>query len=280
MRKEAKFRSIWIDIDGTLLNENKIITPSTLYELRRISFFYDVKIILTSSRPPKSIELISNELEINHPIVAYNGALINSQKNKVGKRKILFSKIIQQNNVKKIIEYVRAVPSTIHMSLYSFNKWYVNIDDSWTKYEIKNTGIVPIYCVSVMDIDNLVSRTAGFHKILFCGNSEEMNTIEDFLNTEMKGLVTWFRTKGSAIEIAPYEVTKGKALKILEAISGFQMRKSLAFGDSINDLDLLMRADYSVAMGNAVANLKIISNEITLSNNNDGVAIVIKRFFP
>ena len=80
------------------------------------------------------------------------------------------------------------------------------------------------------------------------------------------------------IEINSTGATKGKALKMLCAALGIDVRDTLAFGDGTNDLDMIQTAGVGVAMGNAVEEVKQAADWVAPRNVENGVAAGIYRF--
>lgn len=74
--------------------------------------------------------------------------------------------------------------------------------------------------------------------------------------------------------------TKGSAVRFLEDYFGVQTNEVIAFGDNFNDLDMLEHAGLGVAMGNAPNEIKQAANVVTVTNNEDGLALILEEKFP
>ena len=79
------------------------------------------------------------------------------------------------------------------------------------------------------------------------------------------------------VEINRADATKGRALLALAAHLGLTRDQVMAFGDGLNDITMIECAGVGVAMGNAVDAVKLVANEITATNDEDGVAAVVER---
>ncbi|RKI38173.1 HAD family hydrolase [bacterium D16-51] len=79
-----------------------------------------------------------------------------------------------------------------------------------------------------------------------------------------------------------YNKTAGKldAIRYLTQRTGISLNDILVFGDDQNDIEMITHCGYGVAMGNAAEEVKAAANEVTDSNENDGIAKVLSRFFP
>ncbi|MBM7436986.1 HAD family hydrolase [Streptomyces sp. HB132] len=82
------------------------------------------------------------------------------------------------------------------------------------------------------------------------------------------------------VELAPYGVDKGTGISLAAGLLGRDLAGAVAFGDMPNDLPMFRLAGHRVAMAGAHAELRAAADEITLSNEADGVAVVLDRLFP
>jgi len=100
----------------------------------------------------------------------------------------------------------------------------------------------------------------------------------DSLASKFSGRIhMWVTDHGNLIQIASKKASKAEAVTTICEKSGISLQHVIAFGDDANDIELSKICGWSVAMGNAIQALKDISNEITDTNDNDGVAIILER---
>ena len=78
-------------------------------------------------------------------------------------------------------------------------------------------------------------------------------------------------------QIMHKEATKGKAVAALAQHYGIKQSETVAFGDDLNDKDLLSWAGVGVAMGNAADEIMAVADEVCLSNEDDGIAVWIEE---
>ncbi len=86
-------------------------------------------------------------------------------------------------------------------------------------------------------------------------------------------------SKPSYLEIMDRSVSKTSAIRFLQERWGVARQQVIAVGDNFNDMDMLEYAGVGVAMGNAPESVKNAADEVTLSNDDDGVAKVIEKYF-
>ncbi|QIY64041.1 HAD family hydrolase [Streptomyces sp. RPA4-2] len=82
------------------------------------------------------------------------------------------------------------------------------------------------------------------------------------------------------VELQPCGVTKATGLALAAAHLGLASEATIAFGDMPNDIPMFDWAAHGVAMANAHPELKAVADEVTLSNEDDGIAVVLERLFP
>src|SRR5690606_37058072 len=82
------------------------------------------------------------------------------------------------------------------------------------------------------------------------------------------------------LEIMAPGVSKGTAVRIVAKRLGISPQETIAFGDQLNDIDMLETAGYGVAMANAVDDVKAVADRVTLRHDEDGVAHILEEFWP
>ena len=263
---------ICLDIDVTLLNSKHKITPKTKEAIKKIYKEKNIPVILISARMPDAIFFLQKELEIKAPIVCYSGALVlDSNYN------IISNVYINCNFVKEVLTNIEGLD--IHKSLYSNNKWFISKEDKWSRLESKIIERSP----SIINFEELFKvkyiSESGFNKILLIGDEVEAKKTYELLKKMNTHMVNIHMSKPTYIEIMSKNISKTKALKELLNIYNIDKSEVLAIGDNYNDMDMLEFAGMGIAMGNAPDEVKRISNDVTLSNDEDGVAEAIYKHF-
>lgn len=263
-------RAICSDIDGTLLNSDRDLSP----RLKSIisNFPKEFPLILASSRMPDAMRHLLRDLnKPAEPLIAYNGGFV---LDKLGN--VLDSVEIPLPLVAKILEMTRK--TEIHVSLYHGENWYEAKEDYWAKREIQNTKVEPTWMVSEAVLDLWAKDNKGAHKVMVMGDSNEISWLFGELHLEQSHELHLYRSKETYIEIAPRKISKATALKlVLENLYDFGMEDVLAFGDNYNDIDLIQSVGWGVAVANARPEVKAVANEITLHHKEDGVAATLER---
>lgn len=253
---------VLLDIDGTLLNSNHRIENETI---NVISAYNEAnQFVLCSARKPSSTNLIAKQLSINEKIIiCYNGALIMERKKKI------FERPLSAQIVAYIVELAQKYNLTINA--YSDDVWIVNKLNSYVLSEAKIIGEKPLRMNDVLKAANFI-----VHKILLLGTETKLDLIKNELNAIND--ITFCNSKKGYLEITSFHASKRKAFEYLLEYLSVDVKDSLAIGDGFNDLELLRYAGIGIAMDNAPIEVKNVAEYVTLSNDENGVAIALKKF--
>ncbi|MFK8010288.1 MAG: Cof-type HAD-IIB family hydrolase [Saprospiraceae bacterium] len=269
------YKLVCSDIDGTLLNKDRELSRKTIEIVKQIKENHPV--ILISSRMPKAMTHLQNEMDIlDHPLIAYNGGLVLTNDN--GKNKMILSIEISIELAYQILTFISN--STIHMSLYNSDKWYVPEMDYWAKREMNNTKIQPEVAQLKQICMDWKNQNIGPHKIMCMGEKGEIQLLENYLRMHFSNELNIYRSKDTYLEIASKKISKLSALSfLLEKKYDISLQEVIAFGDNYNDIEMLEGVGLGVAVGNAKKEVKQVADQITLSNLEDGVAHTLAEIF-
>lgn len=272
-----KFRALCTDIDGTLLNSDRELSPKTVSVLRKVS--KHMPVILASSRMPGAMTHLQNQIGINdHPLICYNGGYAVQYVN--GSPSTVFDSImIPVETTREILKL--ADGTSVHVSLYQAHDWYAPALDYWTEREQRITKVNAFISDGHSVLDEWQRENSGAHKIMCMGPEQEIHTMQQQLENGFADKIHIYRSRPTYLELAPREVSKASALQIiLKRVYDLDIRDVLAFGDNYNDIDLLKSAGLGIAVNNAREEVKAIAREITLNSIEDGVAIAIEKHLP
>ena len=240
-----QYRLLVLDLDGTLTNSQKVITPKTLKALFKAQEA-GVKIVLASGRPTFGIEPIAKQLQLKDYggyILSYNGGqIIDYQSGET-----LFQQSLPANEIPHLYEFAKKHNLAI-MSYDGNDIVTENPDDEYVIIEAK--------------INNMPIRG-----------------VESFLATIQHPVTKCLITSAPYfLECVPPGIDK--ALSIDRLIKKLKLTKEnvVACGDGYNDLSMIQFAGLGVAMGNAQNGVLDAADFITLSNDEDGVAYVINNY--
>jgi len=264
-----KIKLICSDIDGTLLNKDRALSPRTIHTIKDNS---SIPFILISSRMPQAMRHLQQELNITHlPLIAYNGGLI------IDNDHVLHTTEITTTCIASIDEFCSS--TKLHLSLYHHDEWYVPTMDFWAKREQNNTKVTP----QVKTIQNTIAtwekEGKGAHKIMCMGDEHEIDELVLFLEKEFDDTIIGYRSKPTYLEISHAEISKKTAIEFLLKTNYPELNLSdvLAFGDNYNDIEMLKSVGIGVAVQNAKKEVLFVANKTTLANIDDGVAVFLEN---
>ncbi len=266
----SKFKMLCLDIDGTLINSKHKITENTKEAIRRAANEKQIKVILVSARMPKGILFLQKELEVSQPIICYNGALIVDNNTD-----ILWNITIPVSHVEEI--YNLAKETGINVSLYKDDEWYVEEIDQWAEREGEITKTYP----EIIKYNDLFStwkqQKSEPNKILCMAEPDKIKLLESKLKDCNYGNLNIALSKPTYLEIISQNASKTAAIEFL--CKRFDIHKSevIALGDNYNDINMIEFAGLGIAMGNAPEQVKKYADDITFSNDEDGVAEAVKK---
>ncbi|MGN0607450.1 MAG: Cof-type HAD-IIB family hydrolase [Oscillospiraceae bacterium] len=232
------------DLDGTLLPHSKVISET---DLKAIKSFREKGGIFTvaTGRTIQSAQCYIDRLELDVPLIMYNGAMIYNPVS----REILFKRTLGADAkalVKKILDKFQFVGCEILRP----DGMYVVRNNEYEKSHIEVCGVTPFYC----DIDEL--DTDEWLKVLFAMNPDKSDEVWEYVSS-LENAKDFVRSSYMFIELLPENVSKGEALKELRKLSGIgDDGIIIAAGDYNNDIEMLEYADIGFAPSNACDEVK------------------------
>jgi len=267
------YKLICSDIDGTLLNKERELSDRTVKAFKKLT--PQIPVILISSRMPKAMRHLQEELDIqDQALIAYNGGLVLNYEN--GNAISLLSKEVPISITDQLLTFIDK--STIHASLYNADEWYVPAMDYWAKREQNNTKVDPTVANLQEVCQQWKSQNKGPHKIMCMGEAGEIQLLENWINMYHSTVLNAYRSKPTYLEISSKQISKLSALSfLLEQKFTVSLDEVIAFGDNYNDIEMIQGVGIGVAVGNAKKEVKAVADRITLSNLEDGVAVVLEE---
>lgn len=265
-----RYRLIAMDLDGTLNNDEKRITPRTKQALMR-SQEKGIRLVLASARPSPGLFKERDALHLQGYggiLMSYNGGRIVD----AATGKVLFETAMELPQAKEILRQLKALPVT--PILDDGAQFYVEDPQGFkVAYECKNNAME---CTAVEDLAEFLSFAPV--KILMSVAPEHLVAVQSRIARMLPRFLTAVQTAPFYLEIIPASINKGQGLLQICKLLDIPAEETVAFGDAENDIPMLKAAGLGVAMENATAATKAAADRITLSNNCDGIAAVVETF--
>ena len=268
--KQIPFRAIALDLDGTLTNHDKVVTPRTRQALLQAESKGAI-IILASGRPTYGIVPVAECLELEKRggyILSYNGGnIVNA---KTGEK--LFSQFLPDAVIPILYKYARE--HGYALLGYAGNEIITEMpDDPYVKEESR------INKMNIRKVDNLLEVLEPHPtKLLMTGDPTDMLKAEEELVEILGEKMDIFRSAPFFLELVPKGIDKAQSLLRLLSKINLTPADLMAFGDGYNDLSMLKLAGVGVAMANAAPEVRADADYVTLSNEEDGVAEALLHF--
>ncbi|MCJ8165075.1 Cof-type HAD-IIB family hydrolase [Pontibacter sp. E15-1] len=268
--------AICSDIDGTLLDSQRGLSPRTIRTIRSLENNFPV--ILASARMPSAMRHLQDELGIlHHPMICFNGGYVLLYNEGADTPDVVDSVQIPLATCFDIVAMAQG--SAIHISLYTEDNWYVPQFDQWAEREELHTKVSPEVSSLQMTLENWQKADTGAHKVMCMGPEDEIAALADKLTHKLGDEIYIYRSKSTYLELAPRSISKATALEmILKANYGIAMPEVMAFGDNYNDIEMLRAVGKGIAVGNARPEVKAAADELTLKSTDDGVAVAIEKY--
>ncbi|MBC1819580.1 HAD family phosphatase [Listeria welshimeri] len=273
-------QAIILDIDGTLLNDDKKISPETKKALITAQQ-NGVKLILASGRPTTGMHLYAEQLEMEKYhglLVSYNGAKVVDCQTK----EELFNQTLTIAEGKAVLEHMKQFEVKVMIDKDDY--MYVNnVYDCYITYKGEEINIIQYESrggnFKLCEKKDLAAfLDYRINKILTAGDPDYMQKNYQAMMAPFKNTLNCVFTADFYFEFTAKNIDKAKALDTVLTPMGIHAENIIAFGDGHNDITMVKYAGTGIAMDNAVPELKAVANSITLSNNKDGIAHVLNNF--
>ncbi len=260
---KKKYKLIALDLDDTLLNSNHEVTPETKAALLKCKEKGIFIIGVTARTLQSALDVVPKELF--DYLILNNGATLYDNKNEKIK---MIGKITKEETTYLIKKYENLVTQ---IDFVGANNYYI----------YKNKKNSPLsFLIDVESVEEVTEEIARMN--VFFKDEENVFKVEEELKKEYPKLnvfVMQATNTNSWLVINPKGINKRTVLEELGKKLEIEMEEMIFFGDGLNDLPLMDSPVYSVAMGNALDVVKEHANEVTLSNNEDGISrVLLKKF--
>ena len=260
-------RLVAVDLDGTLLDDDKRVCEKAAVSLRALSRG-GVRVVIASARPPRSVRHIYRALELDTWQVNYNGALIWDEP----AGKAAFHRPLAGDLVAEIVSFARGYDEQVQVSCEVMDRWFTD-----TAAQPFTTETGRLFRPDVIaPLASFVS--AETTKLLLLGPPATIDRLEPLLIDRFLGRALVLRTDPHLVQLANPAAGKSAALQRVIEHYGVKPEQLMAVGDMPNDVGMLQLAGVAVAMGNAHPSVKAVADWIAPDNNDHGVHAALVRY--
>lgn len=274
---------IALDLDGTLTDDKKNITPLTLEALMQVQRQgreneygnphapQGVRVVLASGRPPYGMRPLARQLHMEQYggiILCYNGGHVED----CATGKVYVERQLPEGILPMLHRFQEESGMTL-MTYYEDKIYTEHPADEYVGISAYNNKM------QVVGVKNFITDTPRpLNKCLMVGPHDKQVVWEKKIQEATSDQLYVCHSTPYFIEILPKGIDKGPSLVSLCQRLGISSSEMMTFGDSNNDKQMIQLAGIGVAMGNADDDIKQVADFITLDNNSDGVAYALKHF--
>lgn len=258
---------VFTDVDGTLVNNEHHPIPESAPIISRVA--RSMPFCLVSARPPEGLYPIQKQLGFTGPLACFSGAYVLDHEGDE-----LFSTVIPIDDALQIKQFLEEELPRVVVGTYGFHNWIV--DDRSDPRVQREEGYVQYQSCESRDLAG-VFGSRGVHKFLLMGEPDAIRAAQRTVEQAFPQL-TAVRSNATLCEIMNREASKSRAVRLLCQRYQTTARHAIAFGDGMNDLDMLQAVGQSFAMANAEAEVKQAATQtLPWSNEECGVARMLQQ---
>ena len=259
-----------LDVDGTLLNDEREISKRTLAALLKVQQM-GVRIVLASGRPTYGLMPLAKTLELGNYggfILSYNGCQIIKAQN----GEILFERRINP----EMLPYLEKKARKNGFAIFTYHDDTLITDSPDNEY-IKNEALLNNLKIIKEDEFSTAIDFAPCKCMLVSDKEKALIGLEQHWEKRLAGTLDAFRSEPYFLEVVPCGVNKANTLGALLEHLGVTREEVIAVGDGVCDVTMLQLAGMGVAMGHSQDSVKVCADYVTASNEEDGVALAVEK---
>ena len=251
----SHIQMVAIDCDETLLRSDNTVSEYTKDVLQRLQD-KGVRITIATGRMYQTAKPVGMSLQLgNVPMILFSGGLI--QELESGRK--LFERTVPLDTVQRILKIASQSYVDDHL-LCHHQDWQSDLYERQTGAKAEFLG------------DSLYELSQEPNKLIAIDTVKNIDFIIDTLTPIVGDTATLVRSQKDFLEIIAPHVSKGDALYQLAQQHGISLENIVSFGNAENDISMLSKTGYSVAVENAVDHVKSVAREVCRHHNEDGVA--------
>jgi Cof subfamily protein (haloacid dehalogenase superfamily) len=254
------------DLDGTLLNNQHQVSPLTRRVLKQM-VAEGTKFVVATGRHHIDVKAIRNALGLEIYLVTSNGAVVTDKQDQ-----IIYNRTLPADIAQALSEMPLPDPE-IAVNIYTPDAWFTNKEmPEYLEYH-KDTG----FCYTKTDLVKL--DKSSINKFFFIAEHEPLLELENTLLKRYGDQLSIAFSQPDCLEVMALGVNKGAAISSILEEQNIPLESAIAFGDGMNDFEMLSIVGHGVVMGNAHDRLKMALPNLPRAgiNDEDGVAEYLQR---
>jgi Cof subfamily protein (haloacid dehalogenase superfamily) len=261
-----KISLLLADVDGTLVTEEKVLTPRAQSAVAALHE-RGIRFAITSGRPPRGMAMLIAPLHLASPLAGFNGGVFARPDLSVIETRTLAPEVTRQ-----AIDIIRH--HGMDAWLYTGTDWQILREDAphvareaWT-VKFKPTVVREF---SENDLDQAVKivGVSDDHALVARCETDVSAALEEHASAK--------RSQPYYLDVTHPKANKGEVVDALAKFLGIPANEVATIGDMPNDVLMFRRSGFSIAMGNASDEVKAQASAVTDSYNDEGFAKAVER---
>ncbi|GBQ68304.1 hydrolase [Ameyamaea chiangmaiensis NBRC 103196] len=259
-------RLVLADVDGTLVTKEKILTPRAIRAVEKLRE-RGIVFTVTSGRPPKGMAMLIEPLKLDQPIAGFNGGLI---------VKPDFTQIeartLSRDVARRTIAIMRQ--HKVDVWVYNGNDWIVG--DADAPHVAREQWTVKFPPVVRPDIEAALDSV-----VKITGVSDDLDLmvrVEKDLQDAIGDVASAARSQPYYVDVTHHDANKGGVVEALERLTGIGRAQMATLGDQPNDVVMFRKSGVSIAMGQAIDDVKKQATYVSTSSEEEGFATGVERY--
>jgi Cof subfamily protein (haloacid dehalogenase superfamily) len=265
-KNESPIRLVLADVDGTLVTQDKALTPKARQAVAQLAEA-EISFAITSGRPPRGMQTLIRDLNITTVIAGFNGGVYSTPR-----LDPIVMRDLPKDATARAIEIINE--HGLVAWLYTDTVWYVQDPKGpHVERESKTVGFGP-----EVTSDYSVYLTQAAKIVGVSDNLEAVAKCEKKVREELSDHVSAARSQPYYLDVTHPAANKGSVVDFLAAVYLIPKTSITTLGDMPNDVLMFENSGMSIAMGNASKEVQAEANFVTDSNEEEGFAHAIEKF--
>lgn len=262
------YKAVICDLDGTLLNSEHTISDFTREVIRKVKE-KGIKICIATGRHYEDAKFFKNMLGLDSYMITSNGAVVHDEKGNV-----IINHCIPKEIANEIIDI--DMDKDIHKNIYLKDSWCAEVVLPEAQEFHRESGFMHV----IKPFEQL--KNEEINKFFYINEDEnKIRDLEEYFVSNFKGKLNVTLSLPTCLEIMDRGVSKASAIKeVLEKLD-IKTEEAMAFGDGLNDYEMLKVVGKGLIMGNCNYRLReaLPDNEVIDTNDENGVANFLTKTF-
>lgn len=268
-KRLSSFKMAAFDMDGTLLNRDHQLSTRAIASVKLVAAA-GLTVLLATGRMTCAVKNHLEKLGTPGLVVSHNGSLVKDVKT----GEVFHHAPVPKNLVAKLLDLLDGKETVVHLNFD--DDIYLTVSNPYSEQYSQELGVDLTYA----DLKCLEGNPTT---VLLMDSKDVLNQVLTAVANQFQGQFDYVMAPWQGdvwrLQFLAANTSKGKGVLQVAKRLGVKPEEIISFGDSYNDMEMIQHTGLGIAMGNAVPELKQAADFVTLSNQEDGVALALEALF-